>query len=75
MNETIDTNKDIDRLLNIFGGADGGGDFVRLKAGLAKFAADADNGDVNAREILNFVHKTTRFFDYLTNPAAYMNKP
>jgi len=75
MTETTQTNKDIDRLLDIFGAADGGADFVHLKAGLQKFAEDADNGDVNAVQILDFVHKTTRFFDYLTNPEAYINKP
>lgn len=75
MTESTKTNEDIVRLLDIFGGADGGADFIRLKNGLEKFAADADDGDANATQILDFVHKTTRFFDYLTNPESYVDKP
>lgn len=59
---------DIDRILDIFGGADGGVGFARLKFSLEeierKFHADID--DEAARQLLDILHKFRRLVDVLS---------
>jgi hypothetical protein len=59
---------DINRILDIFGGADGGVGFARLKFSLEeierKFHADID--DEAARQLIDIVHKFRRLVDVLS---------
>jgi hypothetical protein len=59
---------DINRILDVFGGADGGVEFVKMKFGLEgieqKMLADID--DEAAKQLIDIVHKFRRLVDVLS---------
>ena len=55
-----EANKVLDQLLDIFGGADGGVGFARLRIFLDDMARRADAGDEHAQQIMLVTHRFYR---------------
>lgn len=58
-----DVKADIDTILDCFGGADGGGGFVRLCRMLDRFADEAAQGDQASQELLLVVKRMARLIN------------
>lgn len=57
---------DIVRITDVFTGADGGVDFVKLRCALEDLEVRADCGDAAAREVIQIAVRFRRLIDVLT---------
>jgi hypothetical protein len=64
-----EANKLLDRLLDVFGGADGGGDFVQLRNFLNDMAKRADGGDESAEKLMLVALRFGRLVDVATGKS------
>lgn len=62
----VSSKEDLDMILDIFGGADGGVGYYKVMVRIEKIAKDADAGDTNAQLILQQVEKTRLLFEFLS---------
>lgn len=54
------------RILDVFGGADGGVDFAKFKCGMEDFERRAIDGDDGAIQLVEIVSKFRRLIDAIT---------
>jgi hypothetical protein len=58
-----------DNIMDVFAGADGGVDFINFNCFLEEFDKRAANGDKDAEEILQVVHRFNRLLNVAKKPC------
>lgn len=62
----VSSKEDLDMILDIFGGADGGVGYYKVMVRIESIAKAADEGDTQAMLILQQIEKTRNLFEFLS---------